>query len=39
MMVYPNYFATMDLHLIAGRDFEERGSIDFDGPYGKSSAS
>jgi putative ABC transport system permease protein len=24
MMVYPNYFATMDLHLIAGRDFAER---------------
>ena len=23
MMVYPNYFATMDLHLIAGRDFAE----------------
>ena len=24
MMVYPNYFATMDLPLIAGRDFAER---------------
>ena len=30
--VSPGFFSTLGARLIAGRDFEERGSIDFDGP-------
>ena len=31
-MVYPNYFATMDIRLIAGRDFAERDALDQNAP-------